>query len=323
MSVGNLHLKLVEAHLTHDVKKLGRMDPYCKIVCRDFHWKSNADKNGSKKPVWHDQEFDIDVKYMGDDIYYKLFDEDHGKDEKIGDGGCKISTFCAEPEMDMWMDIEYKGKKAGKVRFESKWSPAEEPKKEEHEGMMAEAQAALIALAKKKKELEEEFESVNATIAEHEASHEGRLAAVAGDYDMSAFEEAKAQAWATYHEKEAQINKERDMAQEAKQDAEAAMAQRVREAAEARDAKDKEIAELEVKAAADKEQALADIEAGKIAAAEGHEHKVQAVKDEVAAQAAEDEAAYESVAGEIKVIAERLLELNEKMQEKLTALTNL
>lgn len=189
--------------------------------------------------------------------------------------------------------------------------------------MMAEAQAALIALAKKKKELEEEFESVNATIAEHEASHEGRLAAVAGDYDMSAFEEAKAQAWATYHEKEAQINKERDMAQEAKQDAEAAMAQRVREAAEARDAKDKEIAELEVKAAADKEQALADIEAGKIAAAEGHEHKVQAVKDEVAAQAAEDEAAYESVAGEIKVIAERLLELNEKMQEKLTALTNL
>lgn len=214
-------MKLEEAHLTHDVKKLSRMDPYVKVVCRDFHWKSVADKNGSKKPHWQGQEFDIDVKYLGDDIYYKVFDEDHGKDEKVGDGGCKISTFCAQEKMDMWMEIEYKGKSAGKVRFSSRWEPAEAAGKEEHEGMMAEAQAALIALAKKKKELEEEFESVNATIEEHNASHEGRLAAVAGEYDMASFEEAKAEAWAKYHEQEEQINKDRTLAQEAKADAEA------------------------------------------------------------------------------------------------------
>jgi Ca2+-dependent lipid-binding protein len=95
MSVGKLHIQLVEAHLTHDVKKIGKMDPYVKIEVRDFVWKSKADKNGSKKPEWHDEHFTIDVKYLGDDIYYKVFDEDKGRDEKVGDGGCKISTFCA------------------------------------------------------------------------------------------------------------------------------------------------------------------------------------------------------------------------------------
>jgi len=31
---------------------IGKMDPYCKIVCREFEWKSSVDKNGSKKPKW-------------------------------------------------------------------------------------------------------------------------------------------------------------------------------------------------------------------------------------------------------------------------------
>lgn len=97
----------------------------------------------------------------------------------------------------------------------------------------------------------------------------------------------------------------------------------MREAAEARDNKDAEIAQLETDAAQQREQALVDVEAGKVAAAEAHAEKIQAVKDEVAAQADEDQAKYDAVAAEIKGIAERLLELNEKMQAKLTALTNL
>ncbi len=193
MSLGKLHVQLVEAHLTHDVKKIGKMDPYVKVEVRDFHWKSKADKNGSKKPEWQDEHFTIDVKYLGDDIYYKVFDEDRGKDEKVGDGGCKISTFCAQAEMDLWMEIDYKGKSAGKIRFKSRWEPEEDAGKEKMEGMMAEAQAALVSLAHKKKELEHEFAAVNARIEEHEASYAGRLAAVAGGDDDSAYNEQVAQ----------------------------------------------------------------------------------------------------------------------------------
>jgi len=180
-SLGTLKLTLVEAKLDHDVKLMRKMDPYVKVVCREFVWKSKADRNGSKHPKWNDQDFDIDVHYMGDDIYYKVFDEDKGKDEKVGDGSCKISTFCAEPEMDLWMEIEYKGKFAGKVRFTSKWEPKEgEHSKEEQEGMQAKAQEAIHKLAERKKELEGELEAANAATAEHEATYPDRLAALEG-----------------------------------------------------------------------------------------------------------------------------------------------
>jgi hypothetical protein len=96
--------------------------------------------------------------------------------------------------MDLWMEIDYKGKSAGKIRFKSRWEPEEDAGKDKVEGMMAEAQAALVSLAHKKKELEQEFAAVNARIAEHEASYEGRLAAVAGgDADDSVYNEVVAQ----------------------------------------------------------------------------------------------------------------------------------
>ncbi len=53
--------------------------------------------------------------------------------------------------------------------------------------MMEEAQAAMIALAQKKHELQAEYEAVEARIAEHEATAASRRAAVAGDFDDSAY----------------------------------------------------------------------------------------------------------------------------------------
>lgn len=46
---------------------------------------------------------DIDVKYIGDDIFIKLFDEDPGKDELISQTNAKVSTFTAEKHMDLWL----------------------------------------------------------------------------------------------------------------------------------------------------------------------------------------------------------------------------
>jgi len=87
---------------------------------------------------------EIDVKYMGDDIYYRFFDDDKGKDDKIADGCSKVSTFCAEAHSDMWLKVEYKGKHAGDVHVITDWTPREEPHtKEDHEDEMAKAQALI------------------------------------------------------------------------------------------------------------------------------------------------------------------------------------
>jgi hypothetical protein len=181
----------------------------------------------------------------------------------------------------------------------------------------------MIALAKKKNELQSEYEAVEARIAEHEASHAARRAAVAGDYDESAYHQAVAAAHAAYQAAMDHIAHQRALAQEGKVDFERQIAEKVKNAAEARDAKNAEIEGLIAHAHAEKEKAVADIEAGKVAAQAAHDEKVAAIRAECAAVAEVDQANYDRVAGEIKVIAEHLLALNERMTEKLNALANL
>jgi hypothetical protein len=253
-----------------------------------------------------------------------VFDDDRGRDEKVGNGGSKVSTFCADPEMDLWLDIEYKGKEAGKLHFTSKWEPTDvQPSAEEHGSMMEEAQAAIMALSKRKNELEDEYNGVNATIEEHEATYEEKLAAVQGDIDESAYTKAVCAAHAAYDETMARIQRDRELAEEGKGDFEKSIADKVRDAAEARDAKNEEIEAFIVKSDEDREQANTDAAAGEESAKEAKEARLAALEEELAGVKAGDDAEYERVAGEIKEIAERLLEINEKLQEKLTALTNL
>jgi Ca2+-dependent lipid-binding protein len=43
--------------------------------------------------VWNEQ-FTIDVKYIGDDFYVKVFDEDVTENEAIGATMMKMSAVC-------------------------------------------------------------------------------------------------------------------------------------------------------------------------------------------------------------------------------------
>merc|ERR1711957_688375 len=171
MSLGTLTLTLVECKLTRDVKTMRKMDPYCSLTMREQEWRSATCECGSKKPKWEDAKVDLNIKYLGDDIYYTFSDDDPGKDEKICSGQSKVSTWCAEPEMDMWVELEWKGKSAGKAHFTSVWSEnAVEIPKEEHESEMELAQKFMSKLAQKKKVLEEEYESVQAKYDEDVAA---------------------------------------------------------------------------------------------------------------------------------------------------------
>jgi len=144
-----------------------KMDPYCKMTMREQEWQSKTCERGSKHPKWDNECVDLDVKYIGDDIYYVFYDDDPGKDEKICQGVSKVSTWCAEPESDFWIDLEYKGKHAGKAHFVTKWSEAEarEIPKEEHESEMDKAQKWIAVQQAKKAELEAEYAGIEADIA--------------------------------------------------------------------------------------------------------------------------------------------------------------
>ena len=99
------------------------MDPYIKMKSRDQEWKSTVQKNAGKEPKWEGECFDIDVVYHGDDLKFKVLDEDVGRDGHVGKGSAKLSTFMHAETFDEWFEIEHKGKPAGKIHLRSEWAP--------------------------------------------------------------------------------------------------------------------------------------------------------------------------------------------------------
>ena len=72
---GILRLTVVEAKLTRDTEWFSKMDPWTQIETRQQKLRTRTLQGAGKTPKW-DQVFDIDVKYIGDDMIVTVFDED-------------------------------------------------------------------------------------------------------------------------------------------------------------------------------------------------------------------------------------------------------
>ena len=123
MSLGTLKVHLLEAHLTRDTETFGKMDPYCKMVYRDQHWKSSVHSGGGKNPHWEGQHFAVDVKYEGDELEYSIFDDDVGDDDFVGSGKTKVAALTIHGGFDEWFTIQHKGKDSGRVHLKGEWHP--------------------------------------------------------------------------------------------------------------------------------------------------------------------------------------------------------
>lgn len=232
-SVGILSITLIEAKLTHDTATIGKMDPYVKFKSRDFVWKSNPDKKGGKHPKWDDATFDIDVKYLGDDLEFIVKDDDKGKDDLIGDGETKLSAFACYSDWDEWFDIEHKGKRAGKVHLKSHWEPAVKAPEEDDE--FAEMQNLIKECLAKKRELEDQFHEIKEAKEANEIAGAERIAAAEAEAEAAAWDDKAAEA-----DEKLAGDLERAEAMKAEQDEnktefESSIADEIRLAAEVRD----------------------------------------------------------------------------------------
>jgi len=102
---GCLKLTVVEAKLTHDTD-CNRMDPYVIIQVREQEFRTKISEEGGREPTWGEC-FDIDVKYIGDDMTVKVMDDDIGADDKVGVSKIKLSSFCVNGGFDEWYEIYY------------------------------------------------------------------------------------------------------------------------------------------------------------------------------------------------------------------------
>lgn len=66
-TTGTLDITVIEARLTRDTETFGKMDPYCKISTRQQNFKTAVKNGAGKTPTWNET-FQVDVKYVGDDL---------------------------------------------------------------------------------------------------------------------------------------------------------------------------------------------------------------------------------------------------------------
>jgi len=188
---------------------------------------------------------------------------------------------------------------------------------------MGEIQAAIKELAMKKKELTEAFNDIKDLQDKHKEEGEARIAeaeAAAGGEDWEA-KAAEAEAKCVADHEAAQAM--RDEAAANKEEFEKSIADQVRIAAEARDAiingLDAGVAAAEEAKAA----ALAAAEEEKTACEEKNAAEKARVEEEIEEQKRHDNIREEAIKDEIKETAEKLLAINQQIQDYLTKLTEL
>ena len=72
---GSLRVEIIEARLTRNTEFFSKMDPYCIIESRMQKFRTKTKQGAGKTPRWNEA-FDLDVKYIGDDLSIKVMDED-------------------------------------------------------------------------------------------------------------------------------------------------------------------------------------------------------------------------------------------------------
>jgi Ca2+-dependent lipid-binding protein len=79
-------------------------------------------QGAGKTPIWNET-FELDVKYVGDDLKLVVLDEDTTSNDTVGEAGIKISALCNNGGIDEWFEIQHKGKSAGKIHLVSLFTP--------------------------------------------------------------------------------------------------------------------------------------------------------------------------------------------------------
>ena len=120
-TAGKLAIMILEARLTRDTEMFGKMDPYVLGETRMQRFRTETQEDAGKTPTWANEVFNVDVKYIGDDMHLMVMDENVTDSDTVGECTIKLSSLCVDGGLDEWFAIQYKGEEAGHLRLKSKW----------------------------------------------------------------------------------------------------------------------------------------------------------------------------------------------------------
>ena len=94
-----------------------------KFTYQGTKYKTRVHENGGKNPVWN-QAFDLQIGSISDDIAFEVKDNDTVGATLIGGATIKASALCYNNGVRDWFTVEFKGRSAGQILLETKFTPA-------------------------------------------------------------------------------------------------------------------------------------------------------------------------------------------------------
>ena len=116
---------MVEARNLRDCETFGNMNSYCLFEESAGGKKIFTTKpvsQGDRFPKWNEK-FTHDVLDTEKELIISVFDKETvGSDDLAGSIKVKYSDLCVD-KLDKWFKLEFKGKPAGEVHLEAKYTP--------------------------------------------------------------------------------------------------------------------------------------------------------------------------------------------------------
>jgi len=114
---GTVVFKPIEANITHNTERLGKMDPYCLFHVGTQKIKGQVCKKGGKHPQWEDS---IVIPITNQPTcMVDLKDKDLFHDDKIGTFEVDLREVETQGRLKKWYPLFYKEKPAGEILVEA------------------------------------------------------------------------------------------------------------------------------------------------------------------------------------------------------------
>lgn len=119
---GTLIVRPICGKLLRDTDFLTKMDPYCVVTCGSQRQKTRIASGAGKNPSWSDQL--VFKKSYEDMLQISVFDYDgNSRDDLVGEGSISIARITSTPTWEDWVEVNYKGRRAGEVRLSVSFTP--------------------------------------------------------------------------------------------------------------------------------------------------------------------------------------------------------
>jgi Ca2+-binding EF-hand superfamily protein len=125
--IGMLSIVLMEGRNLKSMELIGKQDPYCQLSIGKFTKRGKTIEKGGRNPYFGEEEL---LFWFGDDLWtepmaLKVFDEDIGSDDLIGDATFSVLHFMAHRgAQEHAIPLRNKGSPAGEVLMRIEFLPA-------------------------------------------------------------------------------------------------------------------------------------------------------------------------------------------------------